>query len=120
MQKTLPDYFWADKLKPIRFYRYPSFTRDVFYEINVAENKDERDTICRFHDLKRRCMDSYVDMKMSGEDPMWTKDVWDNKIVIECLTESGNIIFVGFHDFIYSVGEGVVNYYEKGRPYKGD
>lgn len=42
-----------------------------------------------------------VDLK--GE---WTKDMWDNKVVIECETERGHRIFVGFYDSTYSIGMG--------------
>jgi len=34
------------------------------------------------------------------------KDKWDNKIVVECETEQGNRIFVGYYDCKYTLGLG--------------
>ena len=103
----IPDYFWADRLTPINFYGYTSSVRDVFFRIQTQGDKDvDKENIQRFHDLKRKCMAMCVDMRRPNEtEPMWQKDVWDNKIVIECKTETGDTIFVGFYDIIYSIGK---------------
>lgn len=110
-QEELPDYFWAEMLTPINFYGYTSSTRDRIYVLE-AHDEDTRvkrvNEIQRFHDLKTKCLAMSVDMRRKVEDdPVWVKDIWDNKIVIECRTDSGETIFVGFYDFIYSIGKSV-------------
>ncbi len=99
----LPEFFWADRLTPVNYYGYTSATREVFCEINA--NEEFPHIVNRFHDLKRKCMAMCVDVASdSDKEPVWSKDVWDNKIVIECKTETGATIYVGFYDFTYSIG----------------
>jgi hypothetical protein len=108
----LPDFFWADRLTPVNFYGYTSSVRDTLFEIEANTEREKEansEMIQRFHDLKRKCMSMEVDMAFKkGEEaitnPDWRTDIWDNKIVIECKTEEGNSIFVGFYDFTYSIG----------------
>ena len=104
----LPFFFWADRLTPVRFYGYPSSTKDRICEID-ASDKENYDDVQRFHDFKRKCLETNLDMSKEDEDTDWKKDIWDNKIVIECLTENGSTIFVGFYDFNYSIGLSVQN-----------
>jgi len=99
----LPDWFYADRLTPINYYGYTSATREVFFE-HFWDEKDP-DVIARFNDLKRKCMMTPLDVRREGDkDPAWTKDVWDNKVVIECETEQGERIFVGYHDGTLTLG----------------
>lgn len=107
--KELPDYFWADRLTPINYYRYKSVVRDRIYEVRAASFEERlmnEEAIRRFNDLKKKCMTMSVDISDS-EEPNWRSDLWDNKIVIECETETGERIFVGFYDFTYSIGKSV-------------
>ena len=114
---SLPDFFWADRLIPIEYYSYKSFTKDVIFQINAYEEKEDP-AIERFHDLKRKCMLMCVDMRRQNEtEPRWEKDVWDNKIVIKCKTENGSVIYVGILDFTYSIGLNVQSEREP-RPYR--
>lgn len=119
MEKELPDYFWADRLTPVNYYGYPSATKEPFYEVNANEEKDTlRDQICRFHDLKTKCLQMCVDMRLSDRDePVWSKDEWDDNIVIECKMETGETIYVGFSGFVYSISNSF-NTRRKARPYK--
>lgn len=109
--KQLPDFFWADRLKPVHFYGYRSSVKDrvIEFEVHGDENKEKYfDEIKRFQDLKIKCMATpLIPVKEDGSwgDPV--TDVWDNKIVIECMTEQGNTIFVGYYDCIFSIGLGV-------------
>lgn len=109
----LPDFFWADRLTPINYYGYISSVRDVVYEVSADTEREKEEnmaSIQRFHDLKRKCMATELDVSIKKGDgelvvmPNWQTDIWDNKIVIECKTEEGNTIFVGFYDFTYSIG----------------
>lgn len=117
--KELPDYFWADRLTPVNFYGYPSITEDPIYEINACDEKDTRtEEVRRFHDLKIKCLRMCVDMKLSEVgDPVWSKDVWDNNIVIECKVDTGETIYVGFCGFLYSISK-KFNTRRKPRAYK--
>lgn len=105
----LPDFFWADRLTPVNFYGYVSSTREDIFVMDV--NKDSGDDnymeyVQRFNDLKRKCMAMCIDMRRrkTDVDPVWVKDRWDNKIVIECKTETGATIFIGYYDFTYTIG----------------
>lgn len=102
----LPDFFWADRLTPINFYGYASTTRDRFYEVDMYQDREEKKhDIERFNDLKRKCLAMCVDMRREEEtEPYWVKDVWDNKIVIECKTENNGTIFVGLYNGKYTLG----------------
>lgn len=101
----LPNFFWADRLTPINFYGYTSATRDRFYEVDThTESEEKKRDIERFNDFKRKCLAMCVDMRREGDEPYWVKDVWDNKIVIECKTEDGGTLFVGSYDGRYSLG----------------
>lgn len=101
---TLPDFFWADKLTLVKYYGYPSSVAEKFVEFN-ASDEEERSNVERFHDFKRKCMATYVDVRMeTTQDHNWSMDIWDNKIVIECKTEMDNTIFIGFDGFTYSIG----------------
>lgn len=99
----IPEFFWAHRLKPINYYRYASLVVDPFFE---AECTDTESTVVRrFNALKKMCMDTYLETNMDGLD--YQKEVWDNKVVIECQTENGNTIYVGFYDLKLSIGLGV-------------
>ena len=105
----LPDYFWADRLTPINYYRYRSSVQDRFFEVRVLSEEEKvlhQEVIRRFNDLKKKCMTMSVNIN-DLDQPDWTTDLWDNKIVIECRTELGETIFVGFSDFTYSIGKSV-------------
>ena len=110
-QEELPDYFWAERLTPINFYGYTSSTKERIYHLDTHQEHikiEKSNEIQRFHDLKTKCLAMFVDMRRKVEDePVWVKDIWDNKIVIECKTESGDIIFVGFYDSMYNIGKSV-------------
>lgn len=103
MSNKLPDYFWADRLTPINFYGYTSSVRERVYELGYRDEDNESRQ--RFMDLKQKVMEMYVDMSREGEEPNWVRDVWDNKIVIECKTETGETIFVGWYDNECSIGK---------------
>lgn len=117
----LPEFFWADRLTPVRFYSYPSYTKEKVYEIDVhtdsAKEKYKAD-IQRFHEIKVKCMAMPLNMAPEGKEPLWAEDRWDNKIVIECLTETGATIYVGFKDCIYSIGLSVRTRDGRGYEYK--
>ncbi len=117
----LPDFFWADRLTPVRFHAYPSYTKDLVYEIDVhTESAKDRykDDIQRFHELKVKCMATPLNMTPGAKEPVWAEDRWDNKIVIECVTETGSTIFVGFKDCIYSIGLSLKTRDGRGYEYK--
>lgn len=116
----IPDYFWADRLTPVKYFGYTSSVRMRVFEIDVYNKRGkEKEVIQRFNDLKQKCMDMFVDMRSSDStEPLWSSNVWDNKIVIECLTETGETIFVGYYDFNYSIGKAIYSRDGRiGRPY---
>lgn len=116
--KQIPEFFYADRLTPIAFYGYTSSVTDRIYEVD-ADDASERLAVERFNDLKRKCMGMCVDMRKDGdEEPLWSKDIWDGKIVIECQKEDGSIIYVGYWDFTYSIGLSVECRTGRRRPYK--
>lgn len=109
---NLPDFFFADRLTPISYYSYPSSTGERIFELDV-EPSDEV-VIQRFNDLKRKCMDMEMDTSSQEDsEPVWEKDVWDNKVVIECKTESGDTIYVGYWDSKRTIGRTVENRYNR-------
>ena len=118
---TLPDYFLVDRLTPVAFYGYTSSVSEdgKVYEITDIHSCKDTEAIARFHDLKRKCLSMCVDMRREGDpDPIWEKDVWDGKIVIECLTEDNRTIFIGYWDYRYSIGTKVNARTGRRRPYK--
>lgn len=118
----LPDWFYADRLTVINYYGYPSYTVDRFYELPVYDKSVEESRvmdIARFHDLKRKCMQTELDQRAEdATEPEWVKDIWDNKVVIECKTELGHTVYVGYKDLTFSLGLGVRSEYRKPYPYR--
>lgn len=102
--EQLPDFFWADRLTPVRFYGYPSSTGDRIFELDGHLPNVDTDIVQRFQDLKRKCMSMELDMSREKDKSLWYKDIWDNKVVIECKTEEGGSIFIGYYDCMYSIG----------------
>lgn len=70
----------------------------------AANNEQCSGIVARFNELKARCLATEVNVGGPDDLEVWQKDVWDNKIAIECITEAGNTIFVGFYDGICSIG----------------
>lgn len=110
--EQLPDFFWADKLTLVNYYGHPSMVEDKIFEIPLAtdEMKDRHSNkIQRFHDLKRKCLQTELSFDSSTLVTTWETDIWDDKIVIECKTERGNTIFVSYNGWTYSIGLSVKN-----------
>ncbi len=104
----LPDYFRAERLTPVNFYGYLSSPNDRVFEITANSSFDRdkyREEITRFHDLKRRCESMEVDASgVKAVSPIWTKLMWDDKITIECITEEGKTIYVGYWGCTFCIG----------------
>jgi hypothetical protein len=118
MDNNLPDYFWADRLTLINHYPFPSHTEDRIFEQRFDD--DNAEVIQRFNDLKRKCLMTPLDVREEdAPDPVWATDVWDGKVVIECETESGEKIFVGWFDNNLTIGTSAKHAYNrKPQPYK--
>jgi hypothetical protein len=121
MTNKIPEWFMADRLTPVGFYGYTSSVSDEgkIFEIPDVHTSTDTEAIGRFHDLKRKCLAMCIDMAREADsEPVWTKDIWDAKIVIECLTEDGRTIYVGYWDFKYSIGIKVDTRIIRRRPYR--
>lgn len=117
----LPDFFTADRLTPVAFYGYTSSVSDdgKLFEIPDIHSSKDTEAIRHFHDLKRKCLAMCVDMARESDlDPVWTKDVWDGKIVIECSTEDNETVYVGYWDNKYSLGTKINVRMTRRRPYR--
>ena len=107
--EVIPEWFKVEKLIPINFYRYTSFVYDRFVFVDCFNNKPEKfpEQVAAFNALKERvlgmdCIEKYG----SENDPAEVHPVrWDNKVVVECINEAGEHIFVGWKDFGYSIGK---------------
>lgn len=108
----LPDWFDASRLTPVKFYPYKSSVKDKFFEVCLYEETAKEkyySEIKKLNEFKMKCMDTPLNMGRKGQ-PQYRKDVWDSKIVIECKTELGSIVYVGFFDWNYSIGLGVTGH----------
>jgi hypothetical protein len=109
---NVPDFFWSHKLTPVNYYRYRSTVTDRFIEVEAYKatlTPEEEIFIKRFNDVKIKCLATSLNInpEVSDEEAkIWQKDVWDNKIVIECRTELGHSVFMGCDNGIYCVGLG--------------
>lgn len=105
----------ADRVTPIAFYPYPSSTRDRFYQTQVflkrVPSEENKQMLEFFNDLKLKCLSTPLNVSEGS----YRKDVWDNKVVIECLTEEGETIYVGYYDVTLSIGRSVKS--ERSKPY---
>lgn len=81
--------------KFINFYRYKSCVLDRLYQISTWR-EDEREKyaneIQHFEKIKETLLSKNKDIH------------WDNKVVIECLTNSGGKFFIGCFDDMWSIG----------------
>lgn len=106
--KQIPFYWRAEELVLVNFYRYTSFVTDVFIELDDRDDRDNKRehgaAFAFFDTLKKRVRESYIKTDYAD---VPRRDIWDNKVVIECLTSQGNKIFVGYYDFRMSIGLGV-------------
>lgn len=118
METQVPDYFWADRLIPVNYYGYVSCIPVSDWIFQIHAHKDNREMVQRFLDLKQKCLEMYVDTSKEEDEPCWVKDVWDNKVVIECKVEDGDTIFVSYYDDKFTIGKSVKG--RIARPYKID
>jgi len=102
--KEIPFYWNAQELVLVNFYRYTSFVTDTFIEVERDEREKYPKTYAFFDTLQKRVRESYIKTDYAD---VPRRDLWDNKVVIECLTSQGNKIFVGYYDFRMSIGLGV-------------
>lgn len=102
MESQLPEWFWADRLTLVRFYGYPSSTKDRVFELDFYTSRTSP-YIERINTFKIKAQTIPVNVAREGEASNW-QPVWDNKVVIECLTEDGKTIYVGFYDSFFSIG----------------
>lgn len=120
--ETLPEFFWADRLTLVNFYGYTSSPNNRIFEMSVYSDYDKVDKaeeMGRFYDLKRKCIATEVDMRGPKDNgPVWTRDVWDDKITIECLTEDGKTIYVGYWGNTFSIGTTISARNREPRPYR--
>ena len=107
---VLPNWFRADNLKPINYYRYTSYVTDAIFRIQNMSNTDAQTyekELAVFNALKDKSMKMNMDTGEEGKPDIRHKQ-WDNKIVLECLViDSGEKVFVGYKDWTYSIGLGV-------------
>ena len=97
--------YFANKIRPIKYYKYKSLVSDVFYNIsyNTVGINDE------FFSKSKNSLEVYTWFKnIYSKIQKKNKDLYicTNKIVFECLTEFGNTIFLGWYDGTISLGLG--------------
>lgn len=97
-------FFKAEQLTPIRYYRYTSWVTDRFFEIRYDDKLNP--WIRVFEALKDKAKKMYMDISEAQDGSEIRTQQWDNKVVIECLTSNGNILFVGYKDGGYVLGLG--------------
>lgn len=100
MWDRLPIWLSMRNITPVRYYRYTSFVSDKLLEF---EQKDAPEF---FNELKERVMNRDIDISEAQDGSDVRTKVWDNKVVIECLTGNGNTLFVGYYDWKVCVGLG--------------
>lgn len=100
-------------LKPVRFYPYPSIVIDEIYCIEL--NSEDKAVLEQFERFEEKCKDTYLNMGTEME-PQLFKNIFDNKVVIECVTSVGNKVYVGFYNNKWKMGLGV-NPIDKQEPY---
>ena len=107
----IPWGFTADKLMPVRYYRYTSYVVDRLVEIDTWNRRNDEDLardVAPFEAIQAKCMATELDVSDSQNGSDYRVDQWDNKVVVCLMTDSGNLIYVGKKDGNWSMGLGVI------------
>jgi len=107
---TLPYSFRAEALMPIEYYRYTSWVEDRLIDLECHNRQNDptlAEDVAPFEKIKQKCMDTPLDISNAQDGSDIRLREWDNKVVVCCLTSSGNRVYIGEKDGNWSLGLGV-------------